>query len=83
MIIFTIYNVNLIGCSCKKCCRFNKCEDSKKENKVYYQFFYFSNIENNTNISIITNKIERIEIPSDKYIKLNVLILINLFTLII
>ena len=43
----------------------------KKENKVYYQFFYFSNIENNTNISIITNKIERIEIPSDKYIKLN------------
>lgn len=43
-IIFTIYNVILIGCSCKECCRFNKCEDSKKENTIIKEEIKFINI---------------------------------------
>ena len=61
MIIFTIYNANLIDCSCKECCRFNKCEDSKKENTIIKEEIKFININqhfqsDNLNENIENNK---------------------------
>ena len=58
MIIFTIYNVNLIGCSCKECCRFNKCEDSKKENTIIKEEIKFININQHFQSDNLNENIE-------------------------
>ena len=58
MIIFTIYNANLIECSCKECCRFNKCEDSKKENTIIKKEIKFININQHFQSDNLNENIE-------------------------
>ena len=58
MIIFTIYNANLIECSCKECCRFNKCEDSKKENTIIKEEIKFININQHFQSDNLNENIE-------------------------
>ena len=58
MIIFTIYNANLIDCSCKECCRFNKCEYSKKGNTISKEEIKFININQHFQSDNLNENIE-------------------------